>query len=148
MKRTLNLKRIDLWIQLLTVLMILIFSRAYNASDSLLNNYLFYLLGTYIFAVIYQLLSCLLNKFLLRKEWKSGLRRLYEPLLLFVVVVWAADSFFDNDTTHFLHSLDNFCSAYLRPIIALGYIVISWMEIERIKRMKNIPASSTTDGTA
>jgi len=133
MKNILLIKRLDLYAQLLFVLLIFI---CFALQSQLISA-----LGLYVIFGMYQVASSLLNKIFLRKQFKSNFRIGYELLMLFIIICCATNYYTREIYTPLcltLHPASERLLAFfflgLSPFMAVGYILITLAELKTIKK--------------
>jgi len=123
MKTLLSFKQIDFWLQVIILGCQLVGTRDF--------------IGMYIITGAVQVISCLLNLFLLKPEYKHNGRYLYNIILLFIFVIgllvflpllWYAGN--EDITFIFLFSM-----LIVGFIMAIWYLVISYREMQFINKL-------------
>ncbi|MBS1780748.1 MAG: hypothetical protein JST70_15575 [Bacteroidetes bacterium] len=123
MKTLLSFKQIDFWLQVIILGCQLVGTRDF--------------IGMYIITGAVQVISCLLNLFLLKPEYKHNGRYLYNIILLFIFIIgllvflpliWHTGN--EDITFIFLFSM-----LIVGFIMAIWYLVISYREMQFINKL-------------
>lgn len=138
MKQTLNLKRFDLYGQLLSIVLPVLYYCIFPdygqifTWETMIVMY-FWVGGT-------QVLSCLINKFRLNNTWKMPDRKGYEIILVVIALVAVTSCFMKDMILGVLIVL-----LYVSPVLALWYLAITVRELLYIKKAISAHILNTND---
>lgn len=138
MKDTLNLKRFDLYGQLLTIILPVIYYCIFPDYGHVFTWETIVVM--YFWVGSAQVLSCLINKFRLANAWKMPDRKGYEIILVVIAVVAVATSFMKDMLLGVLIVL-----LYVSPVLALWYLTITVRELLYLKKAATKDIPNTND---